>query len=95
MCSTWQAAAVVGGVALLHAGPSILARRGAAWHVRGLTVLASVLLRTAAVVRADLVHAHAAIQTWGGSLSALVDVLFTGLTMESRGAGADEGGIEG
>lgn len=95
MCSTWQAAAIIDSVSLLHAGPSVLAWRGAAWHVWGLTVLAGVLLGAAAVVRANLIHAHAAVKTRGGSLSALVDVLFAGLTVESRGAGADVGGIKG
>lgn len=40
---TWEAGAVVDGVSLLNAGASILAWRGAAWHVWCLTVLASVL----------------------------------------------------
>lgn len=42
-CEAWEAGAVVGGVSLLNAGASILAWRGAAWHVWRLTVLASVL----------------------------------------------------
>lgn len=46
---TWKAAAVIGGVSLLHTGASIVARRGAAWHVGRLTVLAGVLMRTATV----------------------------------------------
>lgn len=50
LCVTWQAGAVIGGVSLLDAGASVLAWRGAAWRVGGLAVLASVLLRTAAVV---------------------------------------------
>lgn len=95
MRDTWQAAAVVGGVSLLDAGASILAWRGAAWHVGGLAVLAGVLLRTAAVVRSHLVHTHAAVEAGGGGLGALIDVLLAGLTMESGRAGADVGGIEG
>lgn len=50
VCGTWQAATVVGGVSFLDAGSSVLAGRGAAGHVRGLTVLPGVVLRTAAVV---------------------------------------------
>lgn len=93
-CVTWQAAAVVDGVPLLDAGASVLARRGAARHVGGLAVLASVLLRAAAVVRAHLVHAHAAVEAGRGSLGALVDVLLAGLTVEGGRARADVGGIE-
>lgn len=49
-CEAWKAAAIIGGVSLLHTGASILARRRAAWHVGRLTVLAGVLMRTAAAV---------------------------------------------
>lgn len=62
----WQAATVVGGVSLLDARASILARRGAARHVGCLTVLAGVLLRTAAVVGAHLIDAHTAVEAGGG-----------------------------
>lgn len=48
-CETWKAATVIGGVSLLDTCASILAWRGAARHVEGLTVLAGVLLRAAAV----------------------------------------------
>lgn len=95
VCVTWQAATVIRGVSLLHTGASVLARRGAAGHVRGLAVLPGVLVRTAAVVRADFVHTHAAVETGRGSLGALVDVLLAGLTVEGRRAGADVGGVKG
>lgn len=95
LCVTWEAAAVIGGVSLLDTGASVLAWWGAAWHVGGLTVLAGVLLRASAVVWAHLVYTHATIETWRGSLSALVDVLLAGLTVEGGWAGADVGGIEG
>lgn len=58
-------------------------------------MLAGVLLRTATVVRAHLVHTHAAVQAGRGRLGALVDVLLAGLTVEGGRAGADVGGIEG
>lgn len=94
-CEAWQAAAIIGGVSLLDTGSSILAWRGAAWHVGGLTVLAGVLMRAAAVVRTHLIHTHAAVKTGRGSLGALVDILLAGLTVEGGWAGADVGGIEG
>jgi len=94
-CVTWEAAAVIDGVSLLHTGASALARRGAARHVGRLAVSAGVLLRTAAVVRAHLVHAQAAVVAGRGTLGALVDVLLAGLTVEGGRAGADVGGIEG
>lgn len=94
-CEAWQAAAVVGGVSLLDASASVLARRGAARHVGGLAVLPGVLLRTAAVIRAHLIHADAAVETGRGGLGTLVDVLLAGLPVEGRRAGADVGGIEG
>lgn len=71
-----------------------MARRGAAWHIGGLAVLAGVLLRAAAVVRAHLIHANAAVKTWRGRLGALVNVLLAGLAVEAGRAGADVGGIE-
>lgn len=58
-------------------------------------MLTGVLLRTAAVVRAHLVHTHATVKTGRGSLGALIDVLLAGLTVEGGWAGADVGGIEG
>lgn len=57
--------------------------------------MASVLLRTTAVVRAHLVHTHTTIKTRRGSLGALVDVLLAGFTMEGGRAGADVGGVKG
>lgn len=58
-------------------------------------MLAGVFLRAAAVVRADLIHTDATVTTGRGSLGAFVDVLFAGLTVEGRWAGADEGGFVG
>ena len=95
MCVTWKAATIVGGVSLLHAGASILAGGGAAGHVGGLTVLAPVLERTAATVRAHFVDTRPAVETGGGALGALVHVLLAGLTVEGGGAGADVGGVVG
>lgn len=91
----WKAATIVGGVSLLHAGASILAGGGAAGHVGGLTVLAPVLERTAATVRAHFVDTRPAVETGGGALGALVHVLLAGLTVEGGGAGADVGGVVG
>lgn len=94
-CVTWKTGAVVGGVSLLNTGASILAWRGAAWHVWCLTVLASVLRRASAMVRAHLIDTNAAIEARGGGLCALVDILLAGLAMEGGWAGADVGGIKG
>lgn len=94
-CVTWKTGAVVGGVSLLNTGASILAWRGAAWHVRCLTVLASVLRWASAMVRAHLVDTNAAIEARGRGLSALVDILLAGLAMEGGRTGADVGGIKG
>lgn len=58
-------------------------------------MLASVLLRTAAMVRAHLIHTDTTVQTGRGGLGALVDVLLAGLSVEGRRAGADVDGIEG
>lgn len=58
---TWKAAAVVGGISFLDTSASILTWWGAAGHVRGLTVLASILLWAAAVVRANLIYTNATI----------------------------------
>lgn len=93
-CESKKAAAVVGGLSFLDAGASILTRRGAARHVEGLASRAGVLLRTAAVVRAHLIHAHAAVEAGRGNLGALVHVLLAGLTVKGGWAGADEGGIK-
>lgn len=92
---TWQAATVEKGVSLLDTGATVLARRGAAWRVGGLAVLAGVLLGAATVVRAHLVHAHAAVETGEGGLGALVDVLLAGLAVEGGRARADVGRVEG
>lgn len=79
----------------MNAGASILAWRGAAWHVRCLTVLASVLQRASAMIRAHFVYTNATIEARGGGLRTLVDILLTGLAVEGRRAGADVGGIKG
>lgn len=57
-------------------------------------MLAGVLLRASAVVRAHLIHTHATIKTRRGNLGALVDVLLARLAVEGRRAAADVGGIE-
>lgn len=48
----------------------------------------------AAVVRAHLVHTHAAIEARRGQSGALVHILLTGLAVEGRRAGADVGGVK-
>lgn len=58
-------------------------------------MLSSVLLRTAAVVRAHLIHTYATVETGRWSLGTLVDILLAGLSMEGRRTGADVGGIKG
>lgn len=89
-----EAAAVIGGISLLDTGAAVLAWRGATRHVGRLTVLAGVLLRASAVVRAHLIHTHATVKTRRGDLGALVDVLLARLAVEGRRAAADVGGVK-
>lgn len=58
-------------------------------------MLAGVLRRASAMVRAHLVDANAAVEARGGGPRALVDILLAGLAVESGRAGADVGGIKG
>lgn len=57
-------------------------------------MLAGELLGAAAVVRAHLVHAHAAVEAQRGHPGALVHVLLARLAVEGRRAGADVGRVE-
>lgn len=57
-------------------------------------MLAGVLLRASAVVRAHLIHTNATIKTRRGNLGALVDILLARLAVEGRRTAADVGGIE-
>lgn len=94
-CKAWQAAAVIGGVSLLDTCASILARRRVAWHVEGLTVLPTVLLRAAAVVGTHLIDTHTPVLTWRGQLGTFVDILFASFTMEGWRTRANECSVKG
>lgn len=91
---TGKTAAVKGGVPFLDAGATIKAWRGAAGRVRHVAVLAGELLGAAAVVRAHLVHAHAAVEAQRWHSCALIHVLLAGLAVEGRRASADVGGVK-
>lgn len=92
---TWQAGALVGGVARGPAGAPVLAGGGAARHVGQLAVRAGVGGAAGAAVGADLVEAGAPVAAGRGVQAALVHVLPAGGAVEAGRAAADVGGLEG